>query len=76
MNTRLFTCAAEIDSAVRMVHGDKAHACHMGKDAFALLQGDNKALLLFPGAVHTALHDQKQIIPFDKFAAFFAARFE
>ena len=71
MNTRLFTYAGEIDSAVLMIHGDKAHSCYMSRDAFKLLRGDNKELLIIPGAVHTDLYDRKDIIPFDKIQRFF-----
>ena len=71
MNTRLFTYAGEIDSAVLMVHGDKAHSCYLSRDAFKLLNGDNKKLLIIPGAVHTDLYDRKDIIPFDELESFF-----
>ena len=71
MNTRLFTYAGEIDSAVLMIHGDKAHSCYLSRDAFKLLKGDNKELLIIPGAVHTDLYDRKDIIPFDKIQRFF-----
>ena len=71
MNTRLFTYAGEIDSAVLMIHGDKAHSCYLSRDAFKLLNGDNKELLIIPGAVHTDLYDHKDIIPFDKLESFF-----
>ncbi len=71
MNTRLFTYAGEIDNAVMIIHGDKAHSCYMSRDAFKLLKGDNKELVIIPGAVHTDLYDQKDIIPFDKIQAFF-----
>lgn len=71
MNTRLFTYAGEIDSAVLMIHGDKAHSCYLSRDAFKLLNGDNKELLIIPGAVHTDLYDRKDIIPFDKLESFF-----
>ena len=71
MNTRLFTYAGEIDSAVLMIHGDKAHSCYMSRDAFKQLKGDNKELLIIPGAVHTDLYDRKDIIPFDKIQRFF-----
>ena len=70
MNTRLFTYAGEIDSAVLMIHGDKAHSCYLSRDAFKLLNGDNKELLIIPGAVHTDLYDRKDIIPFDKLESF------
>ncbi|MBQ6480570.1 MAG: alpha/beta hydrolase [Anaerolineaceae bacterium] len=71
MNTRLFTYAGEIDSAVLVIHGEKAHSCYLSRDAFKLLKGDNKELLIIPGAVHTDLYDRKDIIPFDKIQSFF-----
>ena len=71
MNTRRFTYAGEIDSAVLMIHGDKAHSCYLSEDAFKLLKGDNKELMIIPGAVHTDLYDRKDIIPFEKIEAFF-----
>ena len=71
-NTRLFTYAGEIDSAVLMIHGEKAHSCYMSRDAFKLLNGDNKELLIIPDAVHTDLYDGggKDAIPFDKIEDF------
>ncbi len=71
MNTRLFTYAGEIESAVLMIHGEKAHSCYMSRDAFRLLKGDNKELVIIPGAVHTDLYDRKDIIPFDRMESFF-----
>ena len=71
MNMRLFTYAGEIDSAVLMIHGDKAHSCYLSRDTFKLLKGDNKELMLIPGAVHTDLYDRKDIIPFAKIQKFF-----
>ena len=35
------------------------------------LKGDNKELLIIPGASHTDLYDRMDIIPFDKIEAFF-----
>ena len=72
-NTRLFTYAGEIDSAVLMIHGEKAHSCYMSRDTFKLLNGDNKELLIIPDAVHTDLYDggDNNYIPFDKMTAFF-----
>ena len=72
-NTRLFTYAGEIDSAVLMIHGEKAHSCYMSQDAFKLLKGDNKELLIIPDAVHTDLYDgvSHDYIPFDKMTEFF-----
>ena len=74
MNTRLFTYAGEIDSAVLMIHGEKAHSCYMSRDAFKLLKGDNKELMIIPDAVHTDLYDGggKDAIPFDRLESFFA----
>ncbi len=76
LNTRLFTYTNEIRNAVLMIHGDQAHSCYMSKDAYAdMIKGskytDNKELLLIPGASHTDLYDQKNIIPFAKMEAFF-----
>ena len=78
MNTRLFTYAREIRSAVLMIHGDKAHSCYMSRDTYAnMVEGNNyaanKELLIIPGASHTDLYDggDKDAIPFDKIAAFF-----
>ena len=75
MNMRLFTYAKEIRSAVLMIHGDKAHSCYMSRDAYADMvkdskYADNKELLIIPGASHTDLYDQMDIIPFDKIEAF------
>ena len=55
-----------------MIHGEKAHSCYMSKDAFKLLNGDNKELLIIPDAVHTDLYDGggKDAIPFDKIEDF------
>lgn len=71
MNMPILQYSSEIRSAVLIVHGEKAHSCYFGKDAFAKLKGDNKELLLIPGASHTDLYDRTDIIPFDKLAQFF-----
>ena len=77
MNTRLFTYANEIRSAVLMIHGEKAHSCYMSRDAYAELvrdsrYADNKELLIIPEASHTDLYDGggRDAIPFDKITAF------
>ena len=44
---------------------------HADVIAFTRLQGDNKELLLIPGAVHTDLYDRMDIIPFDRIEAFY-----
>ena len=73
MNMPILTYANEIESAVLLVHGEKAHSRYFSEDAFKKLQGDNKELLIIPGAVHTDLYDGggKDAIPFDKIEAFF-----
>lgn len=71
LNMPILSYAEEIKSAVLVVHGEKAHSCYFSKDAFAKLVGDNKELLIIPGAVHTDLYDRKDIIPFDKIEEFF-----
>lgn len=71
LNMPILQYSSEIRSAVLVVHGEKAHFCYFGKDAFAKLKGENKELLLIPGASHTDLYDQKQIIPFDRITDFF-----
>ncbi len=71
LNMPILQYTGEIDSAVLLVHGDKAHSCYFSRDAFEQLQGDNKELLLIPGAVHTDLYDRKDVIPFDRIEAFF-----
>ncbi|MCD8037436.1 MAG: alpha/beta hydrolase [Clostridiales bacterium] len=71
LNMPILQYSNEIRSAVLIVHGDKAHSCYFGKDAFKNLTGDNKELMIIPGASHTDLYDQKDIIPFDKMTEFF-----
>ena len=58
-------------SAVLVIHGEKAHSRYFSEDAFKRLKGDNKELLIVPGATHTDLYDQTDKIPFDKMADFF-----
>ena len=71
LNQPILAYAGEIRSAVLLIHGEKAHSCYFSRDAFARLTGDNKELLLIPGAVHTDLYDRTDIIPFDKLERFF-----
>ena len=72
MNTRLLTYASEIRSAVLLVHGEEAHSRYMSEDAFKLLKGDNKELIIVPGADHCDLYDggDNKLIPFDKIERF------
>ena len=71
LNMPILQYSDEIRSAVLVVHGEKAHSCYFSRDAFAKLRGENKELMIIPGAVHTDLYDQKDIIPFDKLESFF-----
>ncbi len=71
LNQPILAYAEEIRSAVLVMHGEKAHSCYFSRDAFARLTGDNKELLLIPGAVHTDLYDRTDIIPFGKLETFF-----
>lgn len=71
LNMPILQYSDEIRSAVLLIHGDKAHSCYFSKDAYQNLKGDNKELLLIPGAVHTDLYDKMDVIPFEKMDEFF-----
>lgn len=70
LNMPILSYSNEIRSAVLLVHGEKAHSCYFSKDAFSKLTGNNKELMIIPGAVHTDLYDRTDIIPFDKITEF------
>ncbi len=76
MNMPLLSYTNEIRNAVLVIHGEKAHSCYFGKEAFAdMMNGnpkpENKELMIIPDAVHTDLYDRTDIIPFDKLRKFF-----
>lgn len=71
LNMPILQYSDEIRSAVLLIHGEEAHSCYFSRDAYQKLRGDNKELMIIPGAVHTDLYDQVNIIPFDKMEAFF-----
>lgn len=71
MNMSLLSYSGEIRSAVLMIHGEKAHSRYFSEDAFKKLKGDNKELLIIPGASHVDLYDRMDVIPFDKIEQFF-----
>lgn len=71
INMPILAYAGEIRSAVLIVHGEKAHSRYFGEDAFKKLKGDNKQLLIVPGASHTDLYDNRKKIPFDRIEQFF-----
>lgn len=70
-NMPLLAYADEIESPVLIIHGEKAHSRYFSEDVFKKLKGNNKELLIVPGANHTDLYDNMNKIPFDKIAAFF-----
>jgi len=72
INTPQLAYAGEIRNPVLIIHGEKAHSRYFGEDAFKKLTGDNKELMIIPGASHTDLYDQLDIIPFDKLESFFS----
>lgn len=76
LNFKFFEYADELENAVMIVHGDKAHSFYFGKDAFNRLKGENKEFVVVPGASHTDLYDQKDIIPFNRIVDFFNKNFE
>lgn len=70
-NMPLLAYADEIESPVLIIHGEKAHSRYFSEDAFKKLKGNNKELLIVPGANHTDLYDNMDKIPFHQIAAFF-----
>ncbi len=77
MNQPILKYSNEIRSAVLIMHGDKAHSYYFGKDAYENMIADskytdNKEFLSIPGAVHTDLYDNLDVIPFEKLDNFFA----
>lgn len=76
MNQPILTYSNEIRSAILIMHGEKAHSSYFGRDAYESMIKDskytkNKELLIIPGAVHTDLYDNLDVLPFDKIQKFF-----
>jgi fermentation-respiration switch protein FrsA (DUF1100 family) len=71
MNQPLLDMACEIDTPVLLVHGEKAHSRYFSEGAYERLRGDNKELVIIPGASHVDLYDNRDAIPFDRLEAFF-----
>ena len=72
--------AGEIESAVMIIHGEKAHSYYFGSDTYKKLtvtpgKENNKLFMAIPGASHTDLYDRKEIIPFDSMVTFFNENF-
>ena len=80
MYTKLFCYANEIQNAVLIVHGEKAHSRYMGETAYNdMVKGSkftaNKELMIIPGATHCDLYDggNGNFIPWAKLQNFFEA---
>lgn len=71
LNMPLLSFAGEIRNAVLLIHGEKAHSRYFSEDTFKKLKGDNKELMIIPGANHTDLYDNLDKIPFDKIEQFY-----
>lgn len=76
INFPMMSRAGEIENAVMIVHGEKAHSFYFGSDAYKKLtvepgKDNNKLFIVVPGASHTDLYDQKDKIPFDAIESFF-----
>ena len=74
INMPLLSYINEIDRAVLLVHGEKAHSYYFSEDTYKRLTGDNKELMVIPDANHTDLYDRK--VPFDKMEEFFKKHFK
>ena len=72
MNMPILQYSQEIRSAVLLVHGEKAHSRYFSEGAYEKLTGDNKELMIIPGASHVDLYDRMDVIPFEKLRSFFA----
>ena len=80
VNMPLCAYADEIENPVMIMHGDEAHSFYFGEDTYKAMKGghfpDNKEMLAIPGASHTDLYDQVNIIPWDKMSDFFKKAFQ
>ncbi len=70
INMPILQYADEIRTAVLLVHGENAHSRYFSEDVFKRLRGDNKELMIIPGASHVDLYDNMDAIPFDKIESF------
>ncbi|WP_308513170.1 alpha/beta hydrolase [uncultured Turicimonas sp.] len=71
MNMPILAYSDEIRSPVMMMHGEKAHSLYFSQDAFKKLIGDNKELVIIPGANHVDLYDNDKFIPWQKIVDFY-----
>ncbi|MDO5658429.1 MAG: alpha/beta hydrolase [Paracoccus sp. (in: a-proteobacteria)] len=71
MNMPLMTYIAEVSPRpVLLIHGENAHSRYFSESAYEAAV-EPKELLIVPGASHTDLYDQMDVIPFDRLQAFF-----
>lgn len=76
INFPLMSRAGEIENAVMILHGEKAHSFYFGNDAYKKLtvtpgKENNKVFMVIPGASHTDLYDRMDVIPFEAIEKFF-----
>ena len=71
LNFKFFEYADELESAVLIVHGEKAHSRYFGEDTFKKLKGDNKQLIIVEGANHVDLYDDFTKIPLNDIISFY-----
>lgn len=79
LNMPLLTYIPEIENAVMIIHGEKAHSRYFSTDSFKRLEENslsdyahhNKSLVIVPGAVHCDLYDNEKVIPFDTITKFY-----
>ena len=62
INMPIATYIGEIRSAVLLVHGEKRPFARFQRRCYKRLTGDNKELLIVPGANHTDLYDNLDMI--------------
>ena len=71
MNMPIMTYIKEISPRpVLIIAGEKAHSLYFSQDAYKAAN-EPKELLVIPGAVHTDLYDNMDVIPFNKLDSFF-----
>lgn len=71
MNFKFFEYAGELESAVMILHGEKAHSRYFGEDTFKMLHGSNKELVIVADASHCDLYDNLEKIPMNQIATFY-----
>lgn len=71
MNMPILQYSHEIRSAVLLIHGQEAHSRYFSETTYQNLTGENKELMLIPGASHVDLYDNLDMIPFEKLSNFF-----